>query len=206
VLGRESRGASVPLTLGAVANRLRELGYEPVSAIFPQGRIVNTMPAARFEAHPLHLVSEHPPAVLVGPPLAVLVLTPPEDKALEVRIRTALEKRGLIRGPVRVGSDGREARLIRLQGQGLAGREMLEGAVRIDHQTNDRVQLVPTFLPLDGRWPEGDLLSVPMAKLPEIDAGAMAKLFEELSMAPYQIASEREPVKPSRRAWLGGAS
>lgn len=205
----DSRG-HVPLTLGAVAARLQAQGYQPVSALAPFGRMsmVNTQPMSpQFVPHLVHLVSEHEPAILIRPPLAVLVFTPPSDKTLELRVRMALEKRGLTRGPVRVGSDGRESRLIRLHGQGAAGPEVLDGVLRIDQQRNEhRVLLVPTFLPLDGRWPDGDLLSVPMARLPEIDTDDLSKLFQEVSSAPYQIATERTPVKPSRRAWLGSVS
>ncbi|MGH8131893.1 MAG: hypothetical protein ACRETP_01465 [Steroidobacteraceae bacterium] len=190
--------ATAGLTLGAVSKRLRENGFEPVSALEPFGRLLQTTPPI-FAPHAPHLLSEHPPAVVVRHPLAVLVLTPlPENPELEQRIRGVLEKRGLMRGPCRIGSDNREARPLRLSDQWVYS-DVLDGAVRFDQQTNTGAQLVHSVLPLDASWPDGDLLTVPYAKLPQL--GEPLALFEELRGLPLAIAAEKAPPreKPTSR-------
>jgi hypothetical protein len=182
------------LTVGAAREKLIANGYTPVSALAPE------------DSHPW-LVSEHPVAVrTLGPnPLALLILTPGEDSALHQRIQAVLDHRGLNRGPQRIGSDQRTLWPLRSETE-LMGRAALNGAVElVCAYCPGRFQgLVGSFLPLDGAWPKGDLLSLPYAKLPALSAEEADALFAELTALPFKAAAEQERPKPSRRAYLGG--
>jgi hypothetical protein len=185
---KRNGASAAALTLGATRERLIALGYTPVSALDPHERMV--------AQHGPHVVSEHPPAVLCH----ALVLTPINDQTLSARVRALFEKRGLLAGPVRVGSDGIEMRPVRF-----SSRWSLN-ALRDINGLGDSVWLSSddTVIPLDGLWPQGGLLAVPFAKLPEVSADWAQALFEEIGRLPYRIAEEqRPPPKPSRRAWLG---
>jgi hypothetical protein len=186
--------APVSLTVGAARERLIALGYAPTSALAPE------------DSHPW-LVSEHPVAVrTLGPnPLALLILSPGEDSALHQGIQAVLDRRGLARGPVRIGSDQRTLWPLRSETE-LMGRSALNGAVEVvcAHCPGRFQGLMGSFLPLDGTWPRGDLLSVPYAKLPALSAEEADALFDELTALPFKAADARERPKPSRRAFLGG--
>lgn len=179
--------AAAPLTLGAARERLFTNGYEPVSLLTPDG------------SPPPWSVSEHPVAVrtLARNPLAALVLSSPEDTALDQRIRTVLERRGLTRGPCRLGSDGRELWPLRAPDT-LWATSTRDGALvlvcSVALGMGQGIQ--GALIPLDGSWPRGDLLSVSYAKLPALSSEEAASLFTELeSLAP------REPyvLPPVRR-------
>lgn len=190
-------------TLGAVAERLRRNGFEPVSALFPYGQITDVHPMRHAPWRP-HLISEHPATIVIRHPLAVLVLTPIEDRVLAERARAVLTRRGLLDGPARVGSDKRESRPVRLGEafQRLTSLEALNGAVMIDQQYNDGTAIRFALLPLDGQWRDRDLLSVSAAELPELSD--VDGLLSELDKLPYAITDERKPAKkPSRLAFIG---
>jgi hypothetical protein len=179
---KRNGASAAALTLGATRERLIALGYTPVSALDPHERMV--------AQHGPHVVSEHPPAVLCH----ALVLTPINDQTLSARVRALFEKRGLLAGPVRVGSDGIEMRPVCFSSR--YAYHALDESVRLSSDD--------TVIPLDGLWPQGGLLAVPFAKLPEVSADWAQALFEEIGRLPYRIAEEqRPPPKPSRRAWLG---
>ncbi|MBS0374795.1 MAG: hypothetical protein JSR73_09420 [Proteobacteria bacterium] len=195
--------ASRPLTLGAVAERLRGNGYEPTSALFPFGRLTEDFPL-RYGPWPTHLVSEHPPAIVLRHPLAVLILNPIGDPELNERARAVLTQNGLLQGPVRLGSDGGESRPLRLGEpfQRLQSMGALNGAIALDQQQNDGIAVRSSLLPLDGHWPDGDLLSVGFDDLPEFSG--MAGLMRELDQLSFAIANERAPPrKPSRLGFVG---
>jgi hypothetical protein len=178
-------GSSPPaITLGATRERLIALGYTPVSALDPHERMV--------AQHGPHVVSEHPPAVLCH----ALVLTPIKDQTLSARVQALLEKHGLLAGPARIGSDGREMRPVRFNSR------------YTFHALDESVWLKSenTVIPLDAQWRQGDLLAVAYEKLPEVGADWGQALFEEIDQLPLKIAAEKNPPKPSRRAWLGSAS
>jgi hypothetical protein len=171
---------ATPLTLGATREKLIALGYHVVSALDPHERV-------QYGPH----MSEHLPAVLCR----ALVLTPLPDQTLSTRVRALLEKRGLLGGPVRIGSDGREMRPVRFSSQWHL--TALDHSVYLSNQD--------TVLPLDGHWPQADLLTVTYANVPEVNTDWAQALFQEICMLPYRIAEERAPPpRPSRRAWLGG--
>jgi hypothetical protein len=173
--------AAPAVTLGAARERLIANGYTPVSALDPHERVV--------AQHGPHVASEHPPAVLC----CALVLRPIPDHTLATRVRALLEKRGLLLGPVRLGSDGVEMRPVRFSS--LWPLSALGGSVYLNNEG---------MVPLDAQWPQSDLLTVPYAKLPEIAADGAQALVQEIDMLPHKIAEEqRPPPKPSRRAWLG---
>jgi hypothetical protein len=196
------------LTLGAVSNRLLSNGYLPCSALRPDGRLIVAGVQTRYEPWATHVTSEDPPAIVVRTPLVVLVFEPAllEGKELERRVRSRLGD--LLKGPVRIGSDGVEARVIRLVGN-VQSATALDEAVTIDYARNVGTHIVPAVLPCDGRWPSGDLTDErhSAAKLPQIDADDLRALFRELASIPYKLAREKEPPpKPTRRAYLGGAA
>jgi hypothetical protein len=205
MLERKSERAATPaaLTYGAVAAQLEKNGYVPTSAIAPHGRLADTTPV-RLQPHAPHTISEHPPAIFIKSPLVALVLTPLDDQVLAKRILMLFEKRGLTGGPVRLGSDGRGARLLRCESLGLTGHTALDGAVVLDRELNDRTSILHSVLPLDGDWVGGSLLTTPLSKLPVVQDAR--ELFEALNDLPNKIRAERAPPpKPSKRAYLGVA-
>ena len=203
----ESRAAVAP-TLGAVREKLIANGYTPVSMLLPVMPQDPLSPWRQLEPQPPPpwLVSEHPAAVQTlngGKHLGALILKAPEDMVLDQRVRSVLEKRGLTRGPVRVGSDNRELWPLRagatdLRGSALNGAVELVGVFAGGMGTG----LQGCLLPMDGAWPRGDLLSVAYDKLPPLED--WRALLSELDRLPHLIAQEnRPPPKPSRRSWLG---
>src|SRR4029077_9565468 len=100
---RKNDPHSAALTLGSAREKLIANGYTPCSMLAP-------------DASAPWYVSEHPVAVRTlgqGGSLAALILTPPEDAALDERIRAVLERSGKTRGPLRVGSDARDLWVLR---------------------------------------------------------------------------------------------
>jgi hypothetical protein len=177
----ESRAAAT-LTLGAARERLIANGYVPVSALDPHARV-----GAQYGPH----MSEHLPAVLC----CALVLTPLQDPTLDRRVRALLEKRGLLRGPVRLGSDGGEMRPVRFNNQRWPLAALAERVV---------IKNQPTVIPLDALWPQGDLFGIPCAQLPEANVDWGLDLFRDIDALPFKIVEERQPPpRPSRRGWLG---
>jgi hypothetical protein len=199
------------LTLGACRARLEANGYAPTSALMPHGLVLPSAPAVIDEAPPW-LVSEHPPAVsCVGPrgaygvtaDLAALVVTWPADAVLADRIRAVLES--LLGGPTRIGSDGAEVHVLRLTDGPLGMQSALAGAVAFEssRMAGPVSRWVPEAIPLDGRWQNGDLLSVAYADLPAISAGEVKALLAQIQLLPMRIRDENAPPpQPSRKAWL----
>ena len=165
----ESRPATQ--TLGASRAKLTANGYEPVSALSPDTEL------------PPYLTSEHPAALRTrgANPLAALILSSPEDTALDQRVRSILERRGLQRGPCRVGSDQRELWPLQCQGD-LMGSTALGGAVTLICTVNLGMGQgrLASLIPLDGAWLKGDLCSVPYSKLPALSTEEAVALFREL--------------------------
>jgi hypothetical protein len=178
----DPRVAATP-TLGATREKLIANGYVPVSALDPHERVISQ--------HGRHVMSEHPPAVLCH----ALVLTPLQDPTLDRRVRALLEKRGLLRGPVRLGSDGCEMRPVRFNDQRWPLAALAERVV---------ITNKPTVIPLDAQWPQGDLFGIPYAQLPEANVDWGLDLFRDIDGLPYRIAEEQQPPpRPSRHGWLG---
>jgi len=176
---RKTGAAAGPPLFGAAAPRLRALGYMPTPWGHMDGRL-------------LALESEHLAAVTgVG----VLVLATLSDADLSARARAVLEARGLLAGPVRVGSDGAESRPLQCPTLWRPEHTALDGAV-----TLRQVGAVP----LDGEWPRGTLLEVQRDELPQIsNADDVTRLFEELQALPSLLAAERRPPpKASRKGWI----
>jgi hypothetical protein len=183
-------------TLGASREKLIANGYgEPVSLLIPDADL------------PPYVVSEHPVALRTrgSNPLAALILSSPDDTALDQRIRSIIERRGLQRGPCRVGSDQRELWPLQCQGD-LTGWAALDGAVTLICTVNLGMGqgTLASLIPLDGAWLKGDLCSVPYAKLPALSAEDSATLCRELAALttpePYVSPRPRryEPT-PSER-------
>jgi hypothetical protein len=203
---RKVGAAPAPATLGAMSKRLRANGYAPISALWPDGRLIAAGISTHYEPWPARIASEHPASIAVTDPLVVLVLDPArlDGEELERRARALL--RAVLGGPVRCGSDGIESRPIFVIGN-CHGETALDGAVSVDHNRNHGTHIVPAVLPLDATWPNGVLTEERHAfsKLPAIDADKLRALFRELDSLPFVIRREKEPPpKPSRRAFLGG--
>ena len=187
---KNERRAEAPLTYGAAAARLKAHGYLPTSAIAPSGSL-SLWPAPQYFAHDAALISEHPVAVRI----TALVLAAIEDNELDERVRAVLDKRGLLSGPVRTGSDNVEVRPLTLSGTLRGAATELDGAV---------VLLQSAAVPLDAHW-SVSLLDVPAAKLPAITAaGAEALFADEVRYLAINLRHERAPKpKASRLGWIG---
>ena len=176
------------LTFGACAEKLRQNGYEPCSAVAPLGVYAAHLTGNHRPWQP-HEISEHPVAVeLTG--VAALVIDPSkiEDAELVQRVRAAVA--GATSGPCRIGSDGLET--YPLQAFGRPAADALDGAV---HLGSDGL------LPLDGRWERGTLLDVARTELPSADE--LPRVLETLGRLPFILAAERRPPPlPSIEGWL----
>ena len=176
------------VTYGACAEKLRQNGYEPCSAVAPLGVYDENLTGHHREWQPWE-ISEVPVAVeLTG--LAVLVIDPSkiEDVELLERVRAALA--GATAGPCRIGSDGRET--YPLQAFGRPAGDALDGAVHL---------VCDGLLPLDATWRGGDLLTVPRTELPSADE--LPAVLETLGRLPFVLAAERRPPPaPTLRGWL----
>jgi hypothetical protein len=183
-------------TLGASREKLIANGYgEPVSLLMPDADL------------PPYVASEHPAALRSrgSNPLAALILSSPDDSALDQRIRSILERRGLQRGPCRVGSDQRELWPLQCQGD-LTGWAALDGAVTLICTVSLGMGqgTLASLIPLDGTWLKGDLCSVPYGELPALTADDSAALCTELEALntpePYEQPRARryEPTAADR--------
>jgi len=175
---RKTGPAAGPPLYGAAATRLRSLGYK-------------TAPWPSVEG-PRALASEQVAAVnYVG----VLILAPIDNPELRERVGNVLATRGLMAGPVRIGSDGCEVRPLRCTKLWRPSYAVLDAAVSL-HETS--------LVPLDGSWPSGTLLEVAHDALPQVsNADDVPRLFDELQALPSTLAAERRPPpKPSRNAWV----
>jgi hypothetical protein len=194
-----------PPTYGSAAAKLRENGYTPVSALMPYGLTMATAPPFALPVLE-HLISEHAPSVLCRSKrgdLVALVQTPQDDPALAGRIYATLGKHGITRGPYRLGSDGAKLWPLRCN-PNVFTRNALDGTVTLHFAVRGPVEIYSTIIPLDGIWPQGDLLTVSYEKLPVISEAELETMFQELSDLPYKMAEEaRPPPKPTRAAWLG---
>jgi hypothetical protein len=168
----EPRTAAPP-TLGAWREKLIANGYEPVSLL-----------VADDGSAPAWLTSEHPAALktLGRNALAAIVVTAPEDPALHQRIQGVLERRGLTRGPMRVGSDRRELWPLRADPGELLRHSALDGAVELigNYARGPGCGVAGVLIPLDGAWIKGDPCSVPYARLPALSAEDAMALFRDL--------------------------
>jgi hypothetical protein len=182
-------GAAPTLTLGAAAKRLRENGYQPLSALHPSAFVVG--PAVGFVEPDAALLSEHPAAVRIS----ALILEPIADEELAERVRAVLDQHGLLDGPARRGSDDVAIRPINLGGRLRSAPSELGGAVRL---------VESVVLALDGCWSES-LLEIPAADLPTIEPDDVRVVFErELRYLAAHLAQERAPPrKPSPRGFIG---
>jgi hypothetical protein len=180
------------ILLGSVAQTLQANGYAPTSAIRP-GKF-----GFRF--------SEDPAAVLTAPQrksecglddfdkrrvLALTVTT--RDPALRKAIVAILAKYGVGKGPVRVGSDGSETHVLQsdtahapLSKDNLPSAfGEIEPAAALDSVSGEISE--SAFIPLSGTWKNGDLITVPRAKLPIVEN--IDALFQEI----YQAIGAAEP-------------
>ena len=176
------------VTYGACAEKLRQNGYAPCSAVAPLGVYDENLTGHHREWQP-HEISEHPAAVeLTG--LAVLVIAPVAiaDVELLERVRTALA--AATSGPCRIGSDGLE--VYPLQAFGRPAGDALDGAVHL---------VCDGLMPLDGSWERGTLLDVARSELPSADE--LPAVLETLGRLPFVLAAERRPPPaPSLAGWL----
>ena len=191
--------AEIKPVYGAWAARLRAHGYEPVSALDPDGK------------RPEYVISEHPVAVktLTDRPVAALLVARAADAIVARGTDRLLAERGLDRGPCRHGSD--EVRLFVLAaeiGDGTLAGTTRDGSVQVICAAGgDGRGLQGGIIPLDGTWKNGTLFDTPRDRLPAITAEALRSLLDEIAELPYRITVERAPKpKPSRGAWLGRAS
>jgi len=183
-------------TFGAAAARLRVNGYTPVSALTPDTKL------------PDFAISEHPAAVAMpgGEALIALLLAPIEDTELTKRIERLLTDRGVMAGPVRVGSD--HARLWPLRSdpnQVAVAASALDGAVRLESSwRGPGAGVRGSVLPLDGAWPNGTLLETSYDRLPAISADEAVALLTNLDRLRHSLKEERRPPpKPTRAGWIG---
>ena len=174
---RKNGGAAGPPLFGEAAPRLRALGYKPTPWPPVEG--------------PRALASELRAAVNW---LGLLILAPIEDPKLGERVRAELDTRGLLAGPVRVGSDGTQVRPLRHMKLWQPIYTALDEAVVLQESG---------LVSLDAEWPAGTLLEVHRDELPQIDADVAIKLFEELQGLRTALAAERRPPpQPSRKGWI----
>jgi hypothetical protein len=163
--------AAATMILGASRAKLIANGYSPTSLLSPDADL------------PGYLTTEHPAALRTraANPLAALILVSPEDTALDQRIRSLLDRRGLQRSPCRVGSDQSELWPLQCQGD-LTEWQVLDGAVELicTVALGMGQGTLSALIPLDGAWLKGDLCSVPYAKLPALSAGDADVLRGEL--------------------------
>ena len=176
------------VTYGACAEKLRQNGYAPCSAVAPLGVYDENLTGHHREWQP-HEISEHPAAVeLTG--MAVLVLAPAAIADVELLERVRAELAAATSGPCRVGSDGLET--YPLQAFGRPAADALDGAVRL---------LCDGLMPLYGRWDRGTLLDVARTELPSADE--LPAVLEGLGRLPFLLAAERRPPPaPSIEGWL----
>ena len=176
------------VTYGACAEKLRQNGYEPCSAVAPLGVYDENLTGHHREWQPWE-ISEVPAAVeLTG--LAVLVIAPVAIADVELLERVRAELAAATSGPCRIGSDGRE--IYPLQAFGRPAGDALDGAVRL---------VCEGLLPLDGRWERGTLLDVARSELPPADD--LRGVLESLGRLPFILAAERRPPPaPSIEGWL----
>ena len=162
------------VTYGACAEKLRQNGYAPCSAVAPLGVYDENLTGHHREWQP-HEISEHPAAVeLTG--MAVLVLAPAAIADVELLERVRAELAAATSGPCRVGSDGLETYPLQAFGR-------------------------PAADALDGRWDRGTLLDVARTELPSADE--LPAVLEGLGRLPFLLAAERRPPPaPSIEGWL----
>lgn len=212
-------------TYGATRAKLTANGYAPVSALGPYG-------LAYIARSPAPLLSQHPVAVLCWSGLkhgkygeknvVALVLAGnnaelaerirechgdgvPAAELLE-RIRDVLAREGLTGGPVRYGDDGSELRPLRAETRIPLSSEILNGAFSMlfDGKSGPGSDHYSHFIPLDGKWSNGDLLAVKWDELPLITDDKISSLLKELEALPARIHVEHKPPpKPARSNWLG---
>lgn len=192
-----------PSTFGAAAARLQENGY--ASCTLLEAALERLPIHGRLTISP-HVISELPAAVWCmrdqGGELAALLVAPIADAELAQRVEAGLAKRGLTRGPVRLGSDG--VRIFPLQFTDAQPSRVewraLDGAVRVLYREGDSSATIP----LDGAWPAGTLLEVPYAKLPALKPADIEPLLAELNGLRHWLQEERKPKpRPTRAGWIG---
>ena len=176
------------VTYGACAEKLRQNGYAPCSAVAPRGVYEQHLTGHHREWQPWE-ISEHPVAVeLTG--MAVLVIAPAAIADAELLERVRAELAGATAGLCRVGSDGLETYPLRAFGR--PSGDALDGAVHL---------VCDGLMPLDGRWERGTLLDVARSELPSADD--LPGVLESLGRLPYVLAAERRPPPaPSLEGWL----
>jgi hypothetical protein len=189
-------------TFGATREKLLQNSYAPCSAL---------RPAIRG-----YLAADDVGGVLLYPQhgdmqgyqarrLCVLVITT-RDRELRKKILALLVKHELAGGPVRVASDGSEARPLRYDGYDpLLGRDSqslkgeTEPAVILECATRELTggPLCSGVLRVDGEWTNGSLLTVPRSKLPEIDSDGIDAFFTALNSSDFfPIEPWRNPPPP----------
>jgi hypothetical protein len=202
-----------PQTFGRLAARLRSNGFDPVSALQPQGIVwLDVRNAVHFLRQADFVIAEHPVALRcfdTDSPLVLLAVAPIADAELSERVEEFL-KRCKTSGPCRLSSDGVRVWPLRPQGhEPIATRRALGGAVMLEHCTPLGMGMgfqSTALLPLDGVWKNGSPLTVPRAALPEISADQAQKLVDLLEALPANIAAERQhqQPRPARRSgWIG---
>ena len=202
----------VDLSFGRLAARLRANGFDPVSALMPQGivwrdvrNVVHFLQPSAFQ------ISEHPVALRCFEttcPLVLLAVAPIADAALSERVFTVLER--YTSGPCRASSDGVRVWPLRPQGHDpVITRKALADAVSFEHSTPLGFGMgfqSTALLPLDAAWTHGSPLTVPRAELPAISGGEVEQLIAALEALPARLTEEhrREQPRPARRAgWIG---
>jgi hypothetical protein len=210
----ESNGsAPEPQTFGRLAARLRASGYDPVSALVPQGIV---WPDVRNVVHFLRpadfVIAEHPVALRcfdTDSPLVLLAVAPIADAVLSERVEQFLQ-RCKTSGPYWLSSDCVRVWPLRPQGhEPITTRRALGGAVVLEHCKPLGMGMgfqSTALLPLDGIWKNGSPLTVPRAELPEISADQAQKLVDLLEALPANIGAERQhqQPRPARRSgWIG---
>ena len=212
-MSESSNGGTLPepQTFGRLAGRLRSLGYDPTSALAPDGVPWRDVRGLTHFLRPSgFVISEHAVALRcfeTSSPLVLLAVAPIADVALSERVLTVLER--FTSGPCRTSSDGVRVWPLRPRDPPLITRKALDGAVVIEHATPlgfGAGWQSTALLPLDGTWSGGSPLTVPRAELPAISGGEVEQIVAALEGLPVRMAEEhrREQPRPARRAgWIG---
>jgi len=190
-------------TLGAVAQTLRDNGYAPVAMDRSYGFMSADEPAA-IATVPGY-ASEAGGLADYDKRRVIAIAITARDSKVRADILKTLAKYGVGRGPARVASDGAEYHVIRWDGYDVPHvmTDKLPGeydaAMCVLSQVYDgKGKMQPALIRVDhGTWKNGDLLTTPRSKLPALDSGKLAALFEEIKDVVRQhlpVAEYKAPL------------
>jgi len=190
-------------TLGVVAQTLRDNGYAPVAMDRSYGFMSADEPAA-VAAVPGY-ASEAGGLADYDKRRVIAIAVTARDTEARADILKVLAKFGVGKGPCRVASDGAEYHVIKWDGYDVphAATDKLPGefdpAAAVVSQVYDgKGKMQPALISVDhGTWKNGDLMTTPRSKLPALDGGKLAALFEEIKDVVRQhlpVAEYKAPL------------